>query len=68
MGRAYRYVRRISHIEIVLAEKNKQNGHALATVVGEEGVAAKAKTPAKKKTAGKKSAAGASKKKLAAKK
>jgi large subunit ribosomal protein L22 len=68
MGRAYRYVRRISHIEIVLAEKNKQNGHALATVVGEEGVAAKAKTSAKKKTAGKKSAAGASKKKLAAKK
>src|SRR6516162_96396 len=40
MGRAYRYVRRIAHIEIVLAEKNKQNGHALATVVGEEGVSA----------------------------
>jgi large subunit ribosomal protein L22 len=68
MGRAYRYVRRISHIEIVLAEKNKQNGHALATVVGEEGVSAKAKTPAKKKTAAKKSAAGASKKKAVAKK
>ena len=68
MGRAFRYVRRIAHIEIVLAEKNKQNGHALATVVGEEGVSAKAKTPAKKKTAAKKSAAGASKKKAVAKK
>jgi large subunit ribosomal protein L22 len=68
MGRAYRYVRRISHIEIVLAEKNKQNGHALATVVGEEGVSAKAKAPVKKKMAAKKkSAAGASKKKLAKK-
>src|SRR5579864_7109014 len=65
MGRAYRYARRISHIEIVLAEKNKQNGHALATVVGEEGVSAKAKAPVKKKMAAKKkSAAGASKKKL----
>ena len=68
MGRAYRYVRRISHIEIVLAEKHKQNGHALTNVVGEEGVSAKAKTPAKKKTAARKSAAGASKKKAAAKK
>jgi large subunit ribosomal protein L22 len=68
MGRAYRYVRRIAHIEIVLAEKNKPNGHALATVVGEEGVSAKSKAPAKKKTAAKKSAAGASKKKAAAKK
>jgi large subunit ribosomal protein L22 len=68
MGRAYRYVRRIAHIEIVLAEKNKQNGRALATVVGEEGVSAKVKTPAKKKTAAKKSAAGASKKKAVAKK
>jgi large subunit ribosomal protein L22 len=68
MGRAYRYVRRIAHIEIVLAEKNKPNGHALATVVGEEGVSSKAKTPAKKKTAAKKSAAGASKKKAVAKK
>jgi large subunit ribosomal protein L22 len=68
MGRAFRYVRRIAHIEIVLAEKNKQNGHALATVVGEEGVSAKAKTPAKRKTAAKKSAAGASKKKAVAKK
>ena len=35
MGRAYRYVRRISHIELTLAERNK-NGHSVATVVGEE--------------------------------
>ena len=35
MGRAFRYVRRIAHLEIVLAEKNK-NGQSLATVVGEE--------------------------------
>jgi len=65
MGRAYRYVRRISHIEIALAEKNK-NGAPVATVVGEERQAAAAKgkakprakargkAPAKKKTAKKK--------------
>src|SRR6266545_2336378 len=34
-GRAYRYVRRIAHIEIALAERGK-NGHELATVVGED--------------------------------
>jgi large subunit ribosomal protein L22 len=67
MGRAYRYVRRIAHLEIVLAEKNKKNG-SLATVVGEEGVVAKGKVPAKKKAAGKKAAAGAGKKKAVAKK
>src|SRR3974377_1190575 len=33
-GRAYRYVRRISHLEIVLAERNK-NGAAGGTVVGD---------------------------------
>jgi len=66
MGRAYRYVRRIAHIEIVLAEKNKQNGQSLATVVGEQSAAAKA--PAKKKAVAKKKSAGASKKKAAAKK
>ena len=66
MGRAYRYVRRIAHLEIVLAEKGKKNGD-LATVVGEETVAAKGKTPAKKKTVAKK-AAGVSKKKAVAKK
>src|SRR6202045_5560534 len=36
MGRAYRYVRRIAHIEIELAERGK-NGEALAKVVGAEG-------------------------------
>src|SRR6267378_4213027 len=36
MGRAYRYQRRISHMEIVLAEKGAQNKQELATVVGEE--------------------------------
>ncbi len=40
MGRAFRYVRRIAHIEIVLAERGK-SGESLATVVGEEGAAAK---------------------------
>ena len=34
-GRAYRYQRRIAHIELVLAERGK-NAEALATVVGEE--------------------------------
>ena len=63
MGRAFRYVRRIAHLEIVLAEKNK-NGQSLATVVGEEEKAAAAKAPAKKKAVVKKSGA----KKKAAKK
>lgn len=45
MGRAFRYVRRIAHIEIVLAERGK-SGNGLATVVGEE---APAKAPAKAK-------------------
>jgi large subunit ribosomal protein L22 len=62
MGRAYRYVRRIAHIELVLAERQRANG-ASAIVVGEETagaktaakakprVKAKGKAPAKKKTA-----------------
>ena len=64
-GRAFRYVRRLSHLEIVLAERNK-NGAERATVVsgGEEKPAKKAapkakarvKAPAKKKTIGKKAA------------
>src|SRR5215475_12149524 len=46
MGRAYRYVRRIAHIEIALAERGKNIAGDLATVVGEgKAVAA----PAKKK-------------------
>jgi large subunit ribosomal protein L22 len=53
MGRAYRYVRRIAHIEIALAERGR-NGEAVATVVGEE--SARAKAPAKGKAKGKASA------------
>ncbi len=55
MGRAFRYVRRISHIQIALAERSK-NGDALATVVGQEAVSAqtsgKAKARAAKKPKG----------------
>src|SRR5581483_4345343 len=40
MGRAYRYVRRIAHIEIALAERNKNGNEHLATVVGAEEKAA----------------------------
>src|SRR5208337_4462359 len=57
-GRAFRYVRRISHLEIVLAERNR-NGAPAAAVAGEEKTAqaalartktkAKSKAPAKKK-------------------
>jgi large subunit ribosomal protein L22 len=65
MGRAYRYVRRIAHIEIALAERGK-NGAAVATVVGEEKQAA---APAKPRARAKaKSKAPAKKKKMAAKK
>ena len=65
MGRAYRYVRRIAHIEIVLSERNK-NGAPVAHVVGEETRAAapakpkakaRAKAPAKKKAVAKKATA-----------
>jgi large subunit ribosomal protein L22 len=62
MGRAYRYVRRIAHLQIVLAERNK-NGAPVAHVVGEEKKAAapakpkgKAKAPTKKKAVAKKAA------------
>jgi large subunit ribosomal protein L22 len=63
-GRAYRYVRRMTHLEIVLAERNK-NGVPVATAAGEGKSAkaapakpkAKAKVPAKKKVAGKKATA-----------
>jgi len=66
MGRAYRYVRRISHIEIALAEKNKNGNGNVATVVGAEKAAAPAKRPAKKSSK-KKMAAGKSKKKAVTK-
>jgi large subunit ribosomal protein L22 len=63
MGRAYRYVRRIAHIEIELAERGK-NGESLANVVAEP--PASVKPLAKRAAAKKKSAAG--KKKAVAKK
>ena len=59
MGRAYRYVRRIAHIEIALAERGK-NGESVATVVGEKESAAPAaqkKRARAKKSAGKKAGA-----------
>jgi large subunit ribosomal protein L22 len=68
MGRAYHYVRRIAHIEIVLAEKNR-NGASIGTPAAGEKAAkpaarpkpkakVKAKAPAKKKKAvGKKATA-----------
>src|SRR6266700_311238 len=61
MGRAFRYQRRISHMEIVLAEKGAQNKANLATVVGEEEASTPAKGAAKKKAAAKKKSAGKSK-------
>src|SRR6516165_7337466 len=47
MGRAYRYQRHISHLNIVLAEKGVPERGAVATVVGEE----EAKAPERKKKA-----------------
>jgi len=49
MGRAYRYQRRIAHLEVVLAEKGRQDGAGMATVVGEEEAAAPKKAAGKKK-------------------
>jgi large subunit ribosomal protein L22 len=68
MGRAFRYQRRISHMEIVLAEKGAENKQELATVVGEEAAAAApAKAAGKKKAvAARKKSAGKNKKKAAA--
>ena len=63
MGRAYRYVRRIAHIEIALAERGK-NGDALVIKAPAETAAAKApakKAVAKKKSTSKKKAVGAKK-------
>jgi large subunit ribosomal protein L22 len=68
MGRAYRYQRRISHIEIALAEKTSANGNGKGDLV-QKVEAAPAKKAAKK-TPAKKSAAkkAPAKKKQAAKK
>jgi large subunit ribosomal protein L22 len=62
MGRAFRYVRRIAHIEIALAERGKNGAAGLATVVGEEQASApapakKKRVVAKKKAVGKKAVA-----------
>ncbi len=53
-GRAYRYVRRIAHIEIALAERGKNGAGSVATVVGE----GQAEAPVKKKRAVAKKSAG----------
>src|SRR5579871_3861115 len=60
-GRAYRYQRRISHIELVLAERGK-NGEVAMVVGGEEAVAAppaktRRRAPAAKSAGKKKKAA-----------
>jgi large subunit ribosomal protein L22 len=63
-GRAFRYVRRMTHLEIVLAERNK-SGAPVTTAAGEQKSVktapakpkVKAKAPAKKKVAGKKATA-----------
>lgn len=52
MGRAYRYQRRMAHIEVALAERRRADQESAATVVGEEEEKAPAKA-AKGKTAGK---------------
>jgi large subunit ribosomal protein L22 len=66
MGRAFRYVRRISHIELVLAERTHAK-EGVANVVGAGSASAqpakapktKRRAPASKKSAGKKKAVGA---------
>ena len=58
-GRAYRYQRRIAHIELVLAERGK-DGAAVANVVGAETAAPvkmKRRAPVAKKAAAKKKTA-----------
>jgi len=62
-GRAYRYQRRIAHIELILAERGKNSG-AVATVVGEETAAAPAPAKTRRRAPAAKSAG---KKKVAAK-
>src|SRR5256714_11724962 len=62
MGRAYRYQRRMAHIEIALAERLRAGAESAATVVGEGSPAkAKRRSPqqkaAKKKIASKKATA-----------
>ncbi len=69
MGRAYRYQRRIAHIEIALAEKVAGNGHAdLAHTVGETSPAKSAKKAVKRLLPKKSQAKKAPAKKFAGKK
>ncbi len=65
MGRAFRYQRRMAHLEIVLAERARQNGGATATVVGEEGAAASARPKTRTAAKDKKRSARPAKKKMA---
>lgn len=69
MGRAYRYQRRISHLEIALAEKTSSNGKGDLAQTVQEGTAAK-RPAMKKRIPAKKSAAkkAPAKKKAVAKK
>jgi large subunit ribosomal protein L22 len=66
MGRAYRYQRRISHLEVVLAEKGAPAHEDLATVVGEEHAEAAAPARKRKAVAAKKKPKQAAKHKKAA--
>jgi large subunit ribosomal protein L22 len=50
MGRAFRYVRRIAHIEISLAERSR-GGDSVATVAGEERTSGRTSGKAKARTA-----------------
>jgi large subunit ribosomal protein L22 len=64
-GRAFRYQRRISHIELILAERTNGVGHtSAATRAASGGAPAKRRAPVAKKAAG---ASKKSKKKAAAK-
>jgi large subunit ribosomal protein L22 len=56
MGRAYRYQRRMAHIEITLAEKSR-NGASAETAEGTHAAAAPARKPARRPVAKKKSPA-----------
>ena len=55
-GRAYRYQRRIAHIQLVLAERGRSGEAASAKDAPEAPAAAKRRAPAAKKAAGKKKA------------
>ena len=71
MGRAFRYQRRISHLEVVLAEKVSSNGHGGAAGTTSDTKPAKKvvkKVPVKKAAAKKAAAKKAPAKKAAAKK